>query len=149
MSLPLDADGFLRRECPSCLQEFKWHHGKTASAPTDFVYPDVYWCPHCGRSAAHEAWFTQAQLAYIKEAASGAVHDQLSDMIKDVFKSGHNSLVRIEVSESERPDTPDPLVEPDDMMMIAPPCHPWEPVKVPEGAEDPFYCLVCGQTYAV
>ena len=27
VSLPLDSDGFLRRECPHCMQEFKWHHG--------------------------------------------------------------------------------------------------------------------------
>lgn len=24
VSIPLDDDGFLRRECPTCEQEFKW-----------------------------------------------------------------------------------------------------------------------------
>jgi hypothetical protein len=24
MSMPLDSDGFLRRECPTCEREFKW-----------------------------------------------------------------------------------------------------------------------------
>ena len=29
---PLDSEGFLRRECPSCRREFKWlHQGRTAS----------------------------------------------------------------------------------------------------------------------
>lgn len=27
VSLPLDNDGFLRRECPHYMQQFKWHHG--------------------------------------------------------------------------------------------------------------------------
>jgi hypothetical protein len=26
MSLPLDGDGFLRRECPKCERQFKWLH---------------------------------------------------------------------------------------------------------------------------
>ena len=39
---------------------------------------------------------------------------------------------------------PDSLIEPDDMVIIAGPCHSWEPVKVAEEATAPFYCLVCG-----
>lgn len=27
VSVPLDSDGFLRRECPHCRQQFKWHNG--------------------------------------------------------------------------------------------------------------------------
>ncbi|GGT27906.1 hypothetical protein GCM10010271_34830 [Streptomyces kurssanovii] len=27
MNLPLDNDGFVRRECPHCVSQFKWHHG--------------------------------------------------------------------------------------------------------------------------
>ena len=27
VSFPLDSDGFIRRECPHCEREFKWHHG--------------------------------------------------------------------------------------------------------------------------
>ncbi len=26
ISMPLDSDGFLRRECPTCEREFKWLH---------------------------------------------------------------------------------------------------------------------------
>jgi hypothetical protein len=26
MSLPLDEDGFLRRECPTCERQFRWWH---------------------------------------------------------------------------------------------------------------------------
>lgn len=46
-------------------------------------------------------------------------------------------------------DGPDALVEPDDMTMIAPPCHEWEPLKVPEESSAPYYCLLCGQAFAI
>lgn len=25
--IPRDADGFIRRECPHCIRQFKWHDG--------------------------------------------------------------------------------------------------------------------------
>jgi hypothetical protein len=34
------------------------------------------------------------------------------------------------------------------MLIITPPCYPWEPVKVPDDAAAPFYCLICGDAYA-
>jgi hypothetical protein len=40
-----------------------------------------------------------------------------------------------------------PLVEPDDMTMIASPCHGFEPVKVADDWTKPLYCLVCGQAF--
>ncbi len=149
ISLPLDADGFLRRECPSCEQEFKWHHGPTEDAPNDFVYPGVYWCPRCGQSAGHDSWWTPDQLAYQQEVVSAAAHDYLGDVLKDAVKPLRGSFISVEVEQSERPAEPDPLVEADDMVMISPPCHPWEPVKVPEGVQAPHYCLVCGMAYVV
>ena len=32
MSLPLDSDGFLRRQCPACEREFKWLHAESEGA---------------------------------------------------------------------------------------------------------------------
>jgi hypothetical protein len=48
ITLPLDSDGFLRRECPKCEREFKWHEGPTEDRPQDWNDPPVYWCPLCG-----------------------------------------------------------------------------------------------------
>ena len=45
-SLPLDAD-FLRRQCPECGRQFKWHVGPTEDTPEEFVDPPVYHCPYC------------------------------------------------------------------------------------------------------
>ena len=146
VALPLDFDGFLRRECPNCEQEFKWHNGKTDAAPEDYLYPDVHWCPLCGESAALDQWWTPRQLEYVRSVAAGPVIDQLTD---DLFKGLDDSkFVKVTRNSSKR-EVPDPLVEPDDMTILEPPCHPWEPIKVPDNASPPFYCLICGEAFTV
>lgn len=45
VSLPLDSDGFLRRECPHCMQEFKWHHGPANEEAETANEPAAYTCP--------------------------------------------------------------------------------------------------------
>ncbi|WP_166880036.1 hypothetical protein [Salinibacterium sp. ZJ450] len=145
ISLPLDSDGFLRRECPNCELEFKWHHGKTPDAPEDFVYPPVYWCPRCGRSAGHDSWWTPEQLDYARAAAMGPMLDQLDDELAGATRGSKHLSIKLS---SERPEIPDPMVEPDDMIALQPPCHPWEPVKVPENSAQPHFCLVCGEAFA-
>lgn len=150
MQLSLDNDGFLRRECPHCELEFKWHHGPTDAAPEDFVYPDVYCCPRCGRSATHDAWWTQEQLAYQRELVTSKAHDHMGDMLRTSLGRAGGRGFKVKVTPgSSRQEAPAPPFEPDDMMMISPPCHPWEPVKVPDDAAQPHYCLICGQGYAV
>ena len=148
--LPLDADGFLRRKCPHCEQEFKWHHGPTEDAPSDFVYGDVYWCPRCGRAAALDQWFTQAQIDHQLAVVKAALPDVLGEALRSTSGSSSRSGITFSAKPSaDRPSEPDPLVEPDDMDVIASPCHPWEPVKVPADAATPVYCLLCGEAYAV
>ncbi len=34
------------------------------------------------------------------------------------------------------------------MVIVEPPCHPWEPLKVPDDGRSNFYCLVCGEEFA-
>lgn len=145
MEYPLDSNGFLRRECPNCEGEFKWHHGPTAAAPKGFVYPALYWCPRCGQSAPPDAWWTQAQLDYQQEILAA----RMGEIFGDTFKSSQNDFLKFEVNHSGQDAHPAPLVEPDDMQMITSPCHPWEPVKVPVDLPGPFRCLLCGQAFAV
>lgn len=45
-------------------------------------------------------------------------------------------------------DTPDVLVEPDNMTIAESPCHPNEPVKVPDETTK-VHCLVCGAPFAI
>lgn len=144
--LPLDADGFLRRECPHCEGEFKWHYGKTDDAPADFNYSDVYYCARCGQPAKSDQWFTNAQLDYVRDQALGPAHDFIAEQLRDAFGGG-SGWIKFDVSEGEKPSAPDPLVEPDDMDILQPPCHPWEPVKVPSDFAPPYHCIICGRSF--
>jgi endogenous inhibitor of DNA gyrase (YacG/DUF329 family) len=147
VEFPLDADGFLRRECPSCAREFKWHHGPTNSRPDDAVDPPRYTCPLCGKQADHDQWFTQDQVHYQQQVVEFYAMDAVNDAMKEAVR-GSKSL-RYEPGENTAP-APTPLTEPNDMLIIESPCHPWEPVKVPEERADSgsLYCLVCGETYS-
>lgn len=146
IELPLDSDGFLRRECPACRQEFKWHWGPTASRPEGEVDPPLYWCPLCGQSAPPDAWWTQAQLDYQQAVAMSHAGEILNGTMKRAFRGVKG--ISFKANASGLP-VPDSLHEPDDMLIVEPPCHPWEPVKVPEEYQEPFHCLLCGARFAV
>lgn len=148
LSLPLDADGFLRRECPTCERQFKWLPGGTGEEPDDYVDPPVYHCPYCAQSAPVDHWWTPEQLEYAQSMAAGPAMDEIQRVIGDAFKglSGGPFGIRVEVTADE-PEPPEPLVEPDDMLGVQPPCHAWEPIKVDEGWNDPVHCLVCGNRF--
>lgn len=137
--IPLDSDGFLRRNCPKCSQKFKWHYGATDARPDDFNDPPVHFCPICGQASEPSDFITNDQAEF---ATGYAMLPALQELKAELEQSGFGF-------EIDSTDAPDPLVEPDDMMMIAPPCHEWEPLKVPEGSSAPYYCLLCGQPFAI
>lgn len=145
VQLPLDDDGFLRRECPHCDQEFKWFHGPTAERPEGEADPPVYYCPRCGVSAAPDQWWTEEQLAFIQEYAAAPVLRELSDEVEKAFRGVKGLSFRR--GQLDEPEPPAALHEPNDMIILAPPCHPWEPVKVPEEATARVHCLICGEPF--
>jgi hypothetical protein len=147
VALPLDDDGFLRRECPHCLQEFKWHHGPTADQPGHEADPPVYFCPRCGVSAAPDQWWTKGQLAFMQEYVAGPALREAAEGIEKAFRGSRG--VTFKPGHFDEPEPPPALHEPDDMIILAPPCHPWEPVKVPEDVLSRVYCLICGEPFAV
>ncbi|MDE0802783.1 MAG: hypothetical protein OSA99_05605 [Acidimicrobiales bacterium] len=151
VEVPLDADGFVRRECPNCEREFKWFDGATEESPPDWEDPDSYFCPYCGQQAGGDEWWTQAQLNYAEQVAliyaGQAVTDELTGMARTINRQG--GLIRLEVSgESESP-LPPPLQEPNDMVAVAAPCHLFEPIKVIDDLVEPLHCLICGNPFEV
>jgi len=147
VTLPLDSDGFLRRECPHCMRQFKWHDGPANGEAEQHARPAAYSCPLCGQPAADDSWNTQEQIDLIETTvmpmALGIMEDELEAMFKGVrgleYKRG-----------SEEPvDFTSPLVEPDDMTIVTSPCHDYEPVKVPDDHAGPLFCLICGSAFAV
>jgi hypothetical protein len=45
--------------------------------------------------------------------------------------------------------SPPPLIDPNDMMMVASPCHSREPLKVSEEWVGTLHCLVCGREFVL
>jgi hypothetical protein len=150
VQFPLDTDGFLRRECPHCFEQFKWHHGPANEEAESAVDPPAYYCPLCGQPAGPASWYTQTQLDYMDEAAAPAIAQFLDDAISEVFKGSSTKNVKFNrTGHLHVPDHPEPLSEPDDMVIVASPCHGYEPVKVPAEHTGPLCCLVCGAAFAV
>jgi endogenous inhibitor of DNA gyrase (YacG/DUF329 family) len=147
MTLPLD-NGYLRRECPECQRQFKWHSGPTDDRPADAVDPVVYTCPYCGTAAPPDQWWTPDQLEYAHGLASIEATKILGGEMEELGRQTRGSFVQLKVSGTDVGEPPTPLHEPDDMVVVQSPCHPWEPVKIDENWHDPLRCIVCGEKFA-
>jgi len=145
ISVRLDSDGFMRRECPNCQQQFKWRPSEEDDEPVERV--DQYYCPLCGQAAGLDSWWTQEQIEHAHAVVMPEAMRQVQDTIGEAFRTSKHMEFKASNDLGEMP-VPEPLHEPDDMVIIEPPCHMAEPVKVAEAAESPFYCLVCGSEYA-
>ncbi len=147
IDIPRDSDGFVRRECPNCEQQFKWFAHEEGDRDAEQV--SQYFCPLCGQPSGVDSWWTQEQVEHGRGLAGPdmdrAVKDALAKELKGIkgltFKPDPNFSLEIE--------PPEPLHEPDDMVIAEPPCHPNEPVKVPEGSLAWVHCLICGSEFAV
>lgn len=143
MTVPLDGDGFLRRECPTCEREFKWlpSEGKTASSTPDTA---GYYCPYCGLQAK-EGWLTKAQ---VELARATVVHEVVDPTLADFarkLQSSSSDIFKVTASHERSPEPPK-LSEADDMRRADFPCHPTEPIKVLDDWSGPIHCLICGTT---
>jgi hypothetical protein len=142
MSVPLDSDGFLRRECPTCEREFKWRH--TPSGEQSVAAPDAgYFCPYCTSQAPAGSWWTKPQV----EAQRSRIYDEVVkpklDDFADSARQASAGFIKIDVT-TTGPAKPPPLTESDDMRRVDFECHPTEPLKVLEDWNQPVHCLVCG-----
>lgn len=146
MSVPLDDDGFLRRECPTCEREFKWLPGgdqsyDAAESGVD-VDPAGYFCPYCGVQAPTSNWFTKSQIEAAKATLLGEILPEMRNWGRGLERSS-GGLLKIEVDVPDPPDVP-ALTEENDMRRVEFECHPSEPLKVLETWDQRVRCLVCG-----
>ena len=120
VTLPIDKDGFLRRECP-----------------------------YCGKPARIDAWWTKEQRQYMNQlAAAKVIGPELNKFAKDLKRLNRpGSLIRFE-AKYKTPSKPLSLQEPDDMRKVVPPCHPNEPLKIREDWNKPVFCLICGESFS-
>ncbi len=148
LSLPLDRQGFVRRECPNCEQQFKWHHGPANEEAEHEPTPSAYYCPLCGVPAGLDAWFTREQLDFAQAMVMPVALRHIQDELARAFR-GNKHMKYKPGNRNDLPAAPPALTEPDDMQVVSSPCHAWEPVKVPEGLAGPLHCLICGERYAI
>jgi DNA-directed RNA polymerase subunit RPC12/RpoP len=147
MSMPLDSDGFLRRECPTCEREFKWFYTPEEEGTAALIIDGGYFCPYCGVQAETNTWLTQTQVEVAQNMVAtqvlGAMLKKFGDDIKGIGRSS-GGVMSAEVK-YDAPDELDPLTEVDDMTRVDFECHPTEPVKVLDDWDKPVRCLMCGQ----
>lgn len=146
VEVPLDSDGFLRRECPSCERQFKWFAHDDGSEDVEHV--DQYFCPLCGVGADTESWWTPQQLEYAQGAAGPEIDRAVQEAMKDAFKGLKGMSYKEDRNFTLGIESTDPPPEPDDMVIVEPPCHPNEPIKVPEEVTSSVHCLICGERFA-
>src|SRR3989442_5829365 len=103
VTLPLDSDGFLRRECPHCERQFKWHHGPANEEAETQADPTTYYCPLCGEPAGPDSWWTQEQIEYMQGIAMPAVLHSIQDELAAAFRGSKN----VEFKPSNGSDAPD------------------------------------------
>jgi hypothetical protein len=147
VSLPLDSDGFLRRECPTCDREFKWLHSVEGEQETVPVPSGGYFCPYCGVQAPSNAWFTQEQSSLITNTVTTDAVDPMikkfGNQINDIARRSRGAMnANIRFTPTEKLD---PLTEINDMTRIIFECHPSEPIKVLDDWNEQIHCLICGE----
>lgn len=124
VAIPLDPDGFLRRECPSCHRQFKWFPDDDSEPSPD----SLYGCPYCRFRS--EDFLTPEQADFLTWAAG-------QEALRELEKQG------LKVESEPAPPSP---VDLGDMERVDFHCHPREPIKVYEGWKDsqPVFCVICG-----
>jgi uncharacterized Zn-finger protein len=144
MTLPLDSDGFLRRECPYCKREFKvFPSQKEEDMEESNVIVELF-CPYCGQSAGKNSWWTGEQRRYAKEIALKKVLEpELEELGKSLENIGKGSFIKIKM---EKPSFKTPKIheEADDMKLFDLPCCK-ERIKLEENWKGYVHCIVCGK----
>jgi hypothetical protein len=150
MALPLDEDGFLRRECPTCKREFKCIVAEDEDDATP-APPEGYYCPYCAVQAPPGSWWTKAQVEAVQGLAYREIVspelDKLKRSVEQLNRGGGGLLgISAKLDVPEDPEEP-PMDEtgPDDMRRVDIACHPDDPVKVLERWDRSVHCMVCGQ----
>lgn len=150
MTLPLDKDGFLRRECPNCERQFKLKQVNSSAETQEDNNDESYYCPYCHEFAPPNAWWTKEQLEYAQQLAYKEVLEpELRNLQRQIESlNGSDSFVSVDVELSNSPE-PNFLNEPDDMVRVDFPCHPEDPLKLEETWEQDVACFICGIQYPV
>jgi hypothetical protein len=174
ISLPLDDDGYFRRECILCRREFKVLLEKdeltnlAQSGIDSFMIEaeegatndneeetagNEFTCPYCGQQARKDSWWTQEQLAYIQVIAHNIlakmVNEELIRPLKRSFGRTATGPISLKF-EAEEMKQQEPWISPEinDMDLFdLPCCH--RKMKVDEIKSGVIHCFFCGFPYVI
>ena len=156
ISLPLDDEGFFRRECPFCRREFAQEgidsfmteaEGKADSDESNQEEPE-YFCPYCGQSASKGSWWTQEQLSYINIFTQNIMASLINEhLIRPLQRNfGHQRSGPISISfHGHEMGQQEPWISPEvnDMNVFDLLCCNRK-IKVEENTTGRIHCFFCG-----
>lgn len=113
ISIPLDEDGFLGRECPSCSAAFKMMGDEYEALPDELELT----CPYCGHQEDHNDFMAAGQKERVEAAAQAMaeqwMHREFSRMLGGAFgRSSRPAPSRdsfLSVRFEYKPGSPPPL----------------------------------------
>lgn len=149
VQIPVDADGYFDRECPSseCQFQFKVHGDDWA----DKVRDEAVFCPFCGKTADADQWWTDQQVKYAEERAFAQVQRRIDSALRQDAerwnrRQPRNSILRMTMTVDRRPRRvrlPPAATEPMRLRITCPECACRYAVI---GAA--FFCPACGYNAA-
>jgi hypothetical protein len=159
-AFPKDSDGFLSRECPECEGRFKVSvsdepENDGVPARDEGLSDDEIltrdeemqrYCPLCHQAVRGNRWWTPEQIEFAEEAISAAVQIKFQEMLKETANKAGGLL---EFRSGGTPAMPSPPEESEGMILVAPPCHEEDPLKIPATWSDEVACHQCGVRYPV
>lgn len=141
VTIPIDGDGFLGRECPACDQHFRIAHADYESLPDDLEL----WCVYCGHHDDHSEFMTAQQRGRVMRAASDYATQLVGQAFDDGFgrgaRSSRNSMGTVTYRSS--PFYPAPLPEIDEERLVRERACERCSVRYAIFGEHRF-CAVCG-----
>ncbi|KAB1149125.1 hypothetical protein F7R91_04930 [Streptomyces luteolifulvus] len=108
VSVPLDEDGYLGRQCPECSMSFRMNGEDYKALPDDIEL----WCVYCGHHQEHSEFMTAQQRDRVMRAAGDLGMQIVSQALSDAFRGlsrGSSRRSGFSISYKEKPFYPRPL----------------------------------------
>lgn len=163
VELPLDRQGFLRRECRKCKLPFKVrgtrldgllvlrHLAREVPHQNDHEasWLDVTrFCPYCATPACDDAWLTFGQREFLDARAESygqeLRYEILSHVRRTLSANPYHTFVAVKPSRGKR----ELAAEPDDLYAVPLLCCS-ERIKVVDTWAGPITCFYCGLAHAL
>lgn len=150
VELPLDEDGYLRRQCPRCERVCKWRSEPAGHLPPYEPDPAGYFCPYCGEPSSLDQWWTNEQVEYFQALAGNDALRMAQAAMEAAAETSNTAkgLVGMKFEDHEVAP-PAALSEPNDMLAVASPCHPLAPIKVYEDWSAALYCIIDAEPFTL